>query len=82
MRIIQHVAFTYDSIHDLLKSYHQRKALGFKPLWCVNHGPTMSICRSPMVLIWRIIPLTKMLQIGRILMATKLRLKVCQALPI
>jgi hypothetical protein len=40
----KHIAFTYDSVYDLLKAYHQRKALGFEPLWCVNHGPTLSMC--------------------------------------
>ncbi|KIW07308.1 uncharacterized protein PV09_02158 [Verruconis gallopava] len=40
---LEHIAFTYNTVEDLFKSYHQRKALGMKPIWCVNHGPTLSI---------------------------------------
>ena len=39
----QHVAFTFDTLNDLLEAYKQRKALGIYPFWCVNHGPTTSI---------------------------------------
>jgi catechol-2,3-dioxygenase len=38
-----HVAFTFDSLEDLLKAYVQRKAHGILPSWCVNHGPTTSM---------------------------------------
>ena len=37
------MAFTFNKLEDLLKSYNQRKALGITPLWCVNHGVTLSI---------------------------------------
>ena len=39
----EHMAFTFDSLENLLFSYRQRKALGITPAWCVNHGPTVSI---------------------------------------
>lgn len=39
---LHHMAFTFDTLQDLLLSYKQRKALGILPLWSVNHGVTMS----------------------------------------
>lgn len=40
---LAHVAFAYDTLEGLTKSYRQRKALDILPSWCVNHGPTTSI---------------------------------------
>lgn len=40
---LEHIAFTFDSLTDLLLAYRQRKEHGILPLWPVNHGPTMSI---------------------------------------
>jgi len=40
---LAHIAFTFDTLPDLLKAYHQRLELGIKPVWCVNHGPTISM---------------------------------------
>ena len=40
---LEHIAFTYDNLDDLVLSYEQRKKLGMHPIWCVNHGPTTSI---------------------------------------
>ena len=40
---LEHIAFTYDTLDDLVLSYEQRKKLGMNPVWCVNHGPTTSI---------------------------------------
>lgn len=40
---LQHIAFTYDSLDDLVQAYQQRLRLGMHPVWCVNHGPTTSI---------------------------------------
>ncbi len=40
---LEHTAFTYDTLADLVTSYKQRKALGILPMWCVNHGPTVSM---------------------------------------
>lgn len=40
---MHHMAFAFSSLEDLLRAYQQRKAHGFVPLWCVNHGPTTSM---------------------------------------
>lgn len=40
---LEHIAFAFNSLSDLLASYRHRKALGIAPVWCVNHGPTTSI---------------------------------------
>jgi catechol-2,3-dioxygenase len=40
---LEHIAFTFDSLSDLLLAYRQRKENGIVPLWSVNHGPTTSI---------------------------------------
>lgn len=40
---LHHVAFSYDTLADLLQAYKQRKALGVIPKWSVNHGPTTSM---------------------------------------
>lgn len=40
---LEHVAFTYDGLEDLVLSYRQRKANGILPVWSINHGPTTSI---------------------------------------
>ncbi|KEF62028.1 uncharacterized protein A1O9_03600, partial [Exophiala aquamarina CBS 119918] len=40
---LEHIAFAYDKMEDLVLSYRQRKANGILPVWCVNHGPTTSI---------------------------------------
>lgn len=40
---LAHIAFTYGTLSDLLKSYRKRKSAGIVPTWCVNHGPTISI---------------------------------------
>ena len=40
---LEHIAFTYDTLDDLVLSYEQRKKLDMHPIWCVNHGPTTSI---------------------------------------
>lgn len=40
---LEHIAFTYDSLDDLLLAYRQRKSIGMMPIWCTNHGVTMSI---------------------------------------
>jgi hypothetical protein len=37
------MAFTFTDVHALLTAYKQRKVLGMEPMWCVNHGPTLSI---------------------------------------
>lgn len=40
---VHHVAFTYDSLGDLLGNFERLRDRGIKPLWCVNHGPTTSM---------------------------------------
>lgn len=43
LTLVQHVAFTFDTLDGLLLAYRQRKARGILPMWCVNHGPTTSL---------------------------------------
>jgi catechol 2,3-dioxygenase-like lactoylglutathione lyase family enzyme len=40
---VDHVAYTYDSLDDLLENYEQLKARGIVPYWCVHHGVTISM---------------------------------------
>lgn len=40
---LEHVSFGYNTLDDLIEAYEQRKALGFLPIWTINHGPTTSI---------------------------------------
>jgi catechol-2,3-dioxygenase len=40
---VDHVAYTYKSLEDLLVNYQQLKAEGIKPYWCVHHGMTVSM---------------------------------------
>ncbi|KAH6708773.1 Glyoxalase/Bleomycin resistance protein/Dihydroxybiphenyl dioxygenase [Leptodontidium sp. MPI-SDFR-AT-0119] len=40
---MDHVAFSYESLDHLALTYRQRKALGFLPTKCLNHGPTTSM---------------------------------------
>ncbi len=40
---VEHVAFTYASLGDLLGTYERLKGLGITPYWRINHGPTTSL---------------------------------------
>ena len=40
---VDHVAYTYSSIDDLLENYEQLKSHGITPYWCVHHGITASM---------------------------------------
>lgn len=40
---LHHVAFTYNSLEELLGNYERLKERGVEPVWCVNHGPTTSM---------------------------------------
>lgn len=40
---VDHVAFTYAQLGDLLSNYRRLKALGIEPFWTINHGPTTSM---------------------------------------
>jgi len=42
-RGVDHVAFTYKSLKDLLDNYSELKKIGIEPFWCINHGPTTSM---------------------------------------
>jgi len=40
---LDHLAYTYASIDDLIGTYDRLKESGILPVWCVNHGPTLSL---------------------------------------
>ncbi|KAK4623941.1 FAD-dependent monooxygenase apdD [Fulvia fulva] len=40
---LEHIAFTFPTMRDLLVAYRQRKQRGINPFWTVNHGPTTSL---------------------------------------
>lgn len=40
---VDHVAYTYDSLHDLAENYAQLKEMGILPYWCLHHGITISM---------------------------------------
>jgi catechol 2,3-dioxygenase-like lactoylglutathione lyase family enzyme len=40
---VDHYAFTYDSLADLLETWERMKAAGDEAAWCTHHGPTISI---------------------------------------
>ncbi len=40
---VDHVAYTYASLNDLLENYAQLKTQGIEPYWCVHHGITVSM---------------------------------------
>lgn len=40
---VDHVAYTYGSLDDLLENYEQLKEQGIMPYWCVHHGITVSM---------------------------------------
>ncbi|GAD95402.1 hypothetical protein SNOG_10887 [Paecilomyces variotii No. 5] len=40
---LEHISFTFNSLEDLLFAYRQRRAHDILPVWCVNHGVTVSI---------------------------------------
>lgn len=39
---LEHFAYTYETLDDLLATYERLAASGIEPYWCVNHGPTLS----------------------------------------
>lgn len=39
---LDHVAFTYASLGDLISTFERLKQEGINPGWCINHGPTTS----------------------------------------
>jgi len=40
---VDHVAYTYGSLHDLFESYARLKGEGILPYWCIHHGFTVSM---------------------------------------
>jgi catechol 2,3-dioxygenase-like lactoylglutathione lyase family enzyme len=40
---VQHVAFTYGSLSELLAHYERLRDHGIKPIFVINHGPTTSL---------------------------------------
>lgn len=40
---VDHVAYTYASLHDLFENYAQLKEQGIKPYWTIHHGTTVSM---------------------------------------
>lgn len=42
-RGLDHVAFTYATLTDLLSTWKRLEGLGINPVWSTNHGPTTSI---------------------------------------
>ena len=40
---VDHVAYTYASLRDLLENYAHLKKQGITPYWCIHHGITASL---------------------------------------
>jgi catechol-2,3-dioxygenase len=40
---LNHIAFNFATLEQLLDNYQRLKRRGIEPHWCVNHGPTTSI---------------------------------------
>ena len=40
---IDHIAFSYRTVSELLMHYQRLKALDIQPAWAINHGPTTSL---------------------------------------
>jgi catechol-2,3-dioxygenase len=40
---VDHVAYTYASLGDLLENYAQLKEKGITPYWCIHHGISVSM---------------------------------------
>ncbi|MCW5891135.1 MAG: VOC family protein [bacterium] len=40
---VDHIAFTFATLADLLHTYRRLKDAGILPHWCINHGPTTSL---------------------------------------
>jgi catechol 2,3-dioxygenase-like lactoylglutathione lyase family enzyme len=40
---VDHVAYTYAGLGELLATHRRLKALGIEPVRCINHGPTTSM---------------------------------------
>jgi catechol-2,3-dioxygenase len=40
---VNHIAFAYDDLGQLLASYERLREIGITPYWCVNHGMSTSL---------------------------------------
>lgn len=40
---VDHIAFTYATLGELMATYRRLAARGIRPVWCINHGPTTSM---------------------------------------
>ena len=40
---VDHFAFTYANLDDLLSTYERLRDAHIAPYWCINHGPTLSM---------------------------------------
>ena len=40
---VEHIAFTYAGLGDLIHTYKRLQKLGIEPEWCINHGGTTSM---------------------------------------
>ena len=40
---VDHIAFTFAELGELLGTFARLKAGGIEPYWCINHGPTTSL---------------------------------------
>ena len=40
---VDHVAYTYPEVGDLVDQYERLREVGVKPYWCVHHGLTLSM---------------------------------------
>ncbi|MCA0242601.1 MAG: VOC family protein [Proteobacteria bacterium] len=40
---VDHVAYGFASLAELLGKYEELKALGIRPYWCIHHGVTVSL---------------------------------------
>jgi catechol-2,3-dioxygenase len=40
---LDHVAYAFDTLGDLLSTYSRLKASGIEPSWPINHGPSTSL---------------------------------------
>jgi len=43
---LDHFAYTFARLGELLQTYKRLAAKGIRPVWCVNHGPTTSLYYS------------------------------------
>jgi len=40
---VDHIAYTYASLNDLLENYSELREEGISPYWCIHHGVTVSM---------------------------------------